>query len=123
MSLTMSRASIPMFVQYLTNLSSLLDLAEAHAASRKIDPAALLGARLYPDMFPLTGQVQFACDFAKGAAARLAGLPVPSYQDTEKTFAELRARIAKTLAFIESVDASLIAGSDQRAAQIHPRTA
>ena len=68
MSLTMSRASIPMFVQYLTNLSSLLDKAEAHAASRKIDPAALLGARLYPDMYPLTSQVQFACDFAKGAA-------------------------------------------------------
>ena len=114
MSLTMSRASVPMFVQYLTNLSSLLDVAEAHAASRKIDPAALLGARLFPDMYPLTSQVQFACDFAKGAAARLAGIPAPSYQDNEKSFAELRARIAKTLAFIELVDASLIDGSETR---------
>jgi hypothetical protein len=114
MSLTMSRASIPMFVQYLTNLSNILDVAEAHAASRKIQPAALLGARLYPDMFPLTGQVQFACDFAKGAAARLAGIPVPSYEDNETSFAELRGRIAKTLDFITSVDASSIDGSETR---------
>jgi uncharacterized protein len=114
MSQTMSRASIPMFVQYLTNLSNLLDKAEAHAANRKIDPAALLGARLYPDMFPLTGQVQLACDFAKGAAARLAGIPVPSYEDSETSFAELRARIAKTLDFIGLVDASLIDGSETR---------
>ena len=114
MSLTMSRAAIPMFVQYLTNLSNMLDKAETHAASRKIDPAALLGARLYPDMYPLTRQVQFSCDFAKGAVARLAGIPVPSYQDNEKSFAELRGRIAKTLDFINSVDASQIDGSETR---------
>jgi hypothetical protein len=110
----MSRASIPMFNQCLTALSHVLDKAEAHAAARKIDPAALLGARLYPDMFPLTRQVQTACDFAKGTVARLVGLPVPAYEDNETSFAELRARIAKTLDFIGSVDASLIDGSETR---------
>ncbi len=114
MSLTMSGASVPMFNQYLGALSKILDKAEAHALSRKIDPNALLQVRLFPDMFPLTSQVQFACDFAKGAVARLAGVAVPSYEDNEKSFAELRARIAKTLDFVNSIDASRINGSETR---------
>jgi hypothetical protein len=114
MTITLSNALVPMSVQYLTSLSKVLDKAEIHAAKRKIDPDALLNARLFPDMFPLTSQVQFACDFAKGAAARLAGIEVPSYEDNEKTFAELRARIAKTLAFIQSIDPARIDGSEER---------
>lgn len=114
MSLTMSGASVPMFNQYLGALSKIFDKAEAHALSRKIDLNALLQARLFPDMFPLTSQVQFACDFAKGAVARLAGVAVPSYEDNEKSFAELRARIAKTLDFLNSIEASRINGSETR---------
>ncbi len=114
MQLTMSRAAIPMFKQYLTALTRTLDKAEGHAALHKIDPEALLKARLYPDMFPLASQVQFACDFAKGAVSRLAGVPVPSYEDNEKTFADLRARIAKTLAFINSIPAGDIDDSESR---------
>ena len=115
MTITMSRTSVPMFVQYLTALSRLLDKAEAHAVKRQIDPQALLSARLYPDMFPFASQVQFSCDFAKGAVARLAGIAVPSYDDKENSFAELRGRIAKTLDFIRSVDPRKIDGSEKRA--------
>jgi len=114
MSLTMSGASVPMFNQYLVALAHLLEKAEAHAQAGKIDPSALLQARLFPDMFPLTSQVQFACDFAKGAVARLAGVPVPSYEDNEKSFAELKARIAKTLDFVNSIEANRIDGSESR---------
>lgn len=113
MTLSMSRAAIPMFNQYLTALSRLLDKAEAQAACNKIDPETLLKARLHPDMFPFTSQVQFACDFAKGAAARLAGQPVPSYDDNERTFAELKRRVAKTLAYINSIPAAAIDGSEE----------
>jgi hypothetical protein len=115
MNLTMSRASIPVFRRYLTALSRVLDKAEEHARVRKIEPSALLTARLYPDMFSLTSQVQFACDFAKGAAARLADVPVPAYRDDETSFEALRARIAKTLNFISSIDPGRIAGSESRA--------
>jgi hypothetical protein len=114
MPLSMTQASLPALTQYLKAFSAVLDKAEAHAAARKIDPGVLLQARLYPDMFPFVKQVQIACDFAKGAAARLAGLDVPGYEDTEKTFPELKARIAKTLAFVMSVDPKLIDGSEAR---------
>lgn len=114
MTITMSAATAPLFRHNLGVLSDLLDKAETHAASRKIDPAALLGARLYPDMFPLLAQVQFACDFAKGAVARLAGVENPQYADDETTFAQLHDRIDRTLAFIASIDASRIDGSDDR---------
>ncbi|TFW16519.1 DUF1993 domain-containing protein [Massilia arenosa] len=103
MSFSMYSASVPVFKQILTSLSSILQKAEAHCTERKIDPAALLQARLYPDMFPMLRQVLIACDFAKGAAARLAGVEVPKYEDNEVSFADLQARIAKTIAFIESV--------------------
>ncbi len=112
--ISMSSASFPMFAQILNALTKVLDKAEAHAASRKIDPAALLNARLYPDMFPLTSQVQFTCDFAKGAAARLSGAEVPVYEDNEKTFADLKARIAKTLALLRSIPQEKIDGSEGR---------
>lgn len=114
MPITMSRAALPLFNQLLDALARVLEKAEAHAAARKIDPSALSGARLYPDMFPLTRQVQTACDFAKGTVARLAGVPVPAFEDNETSFAELRARIAKTLDFIGSVDARQIDGSETR---------
>jgi hypothetical protein len=114
MSLTMYDASVPVFRQILGSLSAILDKAESHAAARKIEPAALLQARLYPDMFALTRQVQIAADFAKGACARLAGVEVPRYEDTEQSFAELRQRIAKTLAFIDNLPVDAIAGSEQR---------
>lgn len=114
MTFSMYEASVPVFKQILTSLSAILDKAEAHAAEKKIDPPALLQARLYPDMFPLLRQVQVACDFAKGAAARLAGVEVPRYQDTEQTFAELRERIATTLAFIASLPRDGLEASAQR---------
>lgn len=114
MSISMYAASIPVFKQILGSLSDLLDKAEAHATAKKIDPNALLQARLYPDMFPLTRQVQIACDFCKGATARLAGAEVPKYEDTEQSFAELKARIAKTLAFIDSFKPTQIDGSEER---------
>ncbi len=99
MSLSMYQASIPTFIHGLQNLSAILGKAAAHAAAKKIDPSVLINARLAPDMFPLSRQVQIATDGVKGCAARLAGIEVPSYADTESTFPELEARIAKTIAF------------------------
>ena len=114
MSLSLHQASVPLFVQILGGLSSVLQKAAAHAADKKIDPSVLLQSRLFPDMFPLTRQVQIAADFAKGGAARLAGVDVPAYGDTEASFADLQARIAKTLAFIQSLPAADIeAGADR----------
>ena len=108
----MYQASAPRFANMLKNLSALLDKAQAHCEAKKIEPAALTAFRLYPDMFPLTRQVQIACDTAKGAVARLAGLEVPKHEDTEQNFAELKARIAKTIAFIDSVKPAQIDGSE-----------
>jgi hypothetical protein len=93
-------SSVPVLTHFLKSLSAILKKAESHCEAKKIDPNALLQARLYPDMLPLTRQVQIACDFAKGASARLAGAEVPSYPDEEKSFADLQARIAKTQEFI-----------------------
>ncbi|WP_394788196.1 DUF1993 family protein [Rhodoferax sp.] len=122
MSLSLYQASVPVFVQILGGLSGVLQKAEAHAADKKIDPNALLQARLYPDMFPLTRQVQIAADFAKGAAARLAGVEVPAYEDTETSFADLQARIAKTLAFIHSVPVADIDAGSERSIVLRPGT-
>jgi uncharacterized protein len=97
-------ASIPVFKQMLGGLSTVLAKADAHAQEKKIDPNAFLQARLFPDMFPLLKQVQVATDFAKGVAARLAGVDVPSLADNEQTFAELQTRIATVLAFMEGLD-------------------
>ena len=97
-------ASVPVFQQMLGGLAGVLAKAEAHAAAQGSDPASLLQARLAPDMFPLLRQVQVACDFAKGIGARLAGVEVPAFDDNEQTFADLQARIAKTLAFVAGLD-------------------
>lgn len=114
MPLTMYAASTPRFVHMLNNLSSLLDKAQVHIDARKLDPAALTTARLFPDMFHLARQVQVACDIAKGAVARLGGVDVPKHEDTEQTIEELKARIAKTVAFIESVPQTSIDSSADR---------
>src|SRR5271170_1745094 len=115
MSLSMYQASIPTFIHGLNNLSAILTKAAAYAEAKKIDPSVLVGARLAPDMFPLSRQIQIATDGVKGGAARLAGIDVPSYADTETTFDELQARIAKTIAFLQSVSAKQIDGSEERA--------
>lgn len=112
MSVSMYNASIPVLLRMLGNLSAILHKAEAYAAERKIEPSVLLKARLAPDMLPLVSQVQIASDSAKGCAARLAGIDIPSYADTESSFAELQARIAKTQAFLESIDAAQLEGSE-----------
>ena len=122
MTLSMYDASVPVIRQMLTALSDVLSKAEAHALEKKIDPAALLQARLYPDMFPLTRQVQIACDFGKSIPSRLAGLDVPAYDDSEQTFADLQARIAKTLAFVEGIDPAGFDGSEDRAIVLRPGT-
>jgi hypothetical protein len=114
MTFSMYSASAPVFKQILNSLSAIVDKAEAHATEKKIDPAALLQARLFPDMFPFIRQVQIAADFAKGSAARLGGVDVPKYEDDEVTFADLKARLAKTVAFIDSVPQDGIEASAQR---------
>jgi hypothetical protein len=111
----MYQASIPVFVRMLNNLSALLGKAEAFAEAKKIDSTVLVQSRLAPDMFPLARQVQIATDGVKGCAARLAGVEVPSFPDTETTLPELRARIVKTIAFVESITAVQVNGSEERA--------
>lgn len=108
-------ASVPVFVHFLKSLSVILRKAEANCAARKIDPAVMLGLRLSPDMFALARQVQISSDTAKGAGARLAGVPVPSYPDDEKSFEDLQHRITKTIGFLEGLDAKQFEGADTRA--------
>ena len=122
MSLSMHTASVPVFQQMLKALSDILAKAEAHATERKIDEAAFLQARLYPDMFPLVRQVQIGCDFAKSVSARLANAEVPSYEDNEASFAELQQRITRTLTFIGGLDAAQFEGSEQREIVLRPGT-
>jgi hypothetical protein len=95
--------SIPIFTLSLTNLSAILDKAASHEESKKVDPKVIPQARLIVDMLPLSAQIQIACDTAKGAAARLAGVEAPKHEDTEVTLAELKARVAKTLDFIRTI--------------------
>jgi hypothetical protein len=106
--------TVPVFTLALTNMSNQLDKAHAHAGQKKADFAALAEARLIADMRPLTSQIQIACDNAKGAVARLAGIDAPRHEDTEKTYEELKARIAKTLDFIRSVKPEQFAGAETR---------
>jgi uncharacterized protein len=114
MSFGMYQASIPAFVKMLNNLTTILDKAELYATERKIAPEVLLDWRIAPDMFPLTRQIQIMSDMAKGAAARLAGKEVPKYADEESTFAELKTRIAKTLAFVQGFGPNDIDDSETR---------
>ena len=114
MIISMYQASVPRFVNMLSNLSNIIDKAQAHVDARKIDAAVLPAVRLFPDMLPLTSQVQIACDSAKGAVARLAGVEIPAFEDTEKTLADLKARIAKTVAFIQTLNAAQIDGTEDK---------
>ena len=114
MPISMSQASATRFAQMLNNLSAILAKAQAHCEARKIDPLVLTSARLYPDMFAFARQIQVCCDTAKGAVARLAGVEVPRHEDNEETFAELKARIAKTIDFIQSVKPAQIDGSEEK---------
>jgi hypothetical protein len=118
MAISMYDFSIPALTRGLTNLSAILDKAAAHAAAKKFDTAVLAQARLFPDMHPLVRQVQIACDTAKGAAARLAGIEPPKHEDTEATFADLKARIAKTLEFVKSVSAAQLKDAESRSIEI-----
>src|SRR5689334_387062 len=114
MTISMYQTSAPRFAHTLGNLVAILDKAQAHCDARKIDPLVLTGWRLFPDMFPFTRQVQIACDTAKGAMARLAGVEIPKHEDSERTFEELKARIAKTIDFVQSVKRERVDGSEER---------
>jgi len=114
MSISMHQALVPPFVQMLDSLSAVLAKGAAFAEARKIEPAALLQARLAPDMFPLVRQVQAATDAAKSAAARLAGVDVPSWPDTETTFPEVEARAKRAIDYLKSFAPNRIDGSEER---------
>jgi hypothetical protein len=112
MAITMHSASVPIFVRMLGNLIGWLDKAEAHAKAKKFEPGVYLGARLAPDMLPFTNQIQIACDAVKFGVARLAGIEAPKFEDNEASLSDLRARIRKTLDFIQSVPAAQIDGTE-----------
>ncbi|RKP45913.1 DUF1993 domain-containing protein [Trinickia fusca] len=114
MTLSMYQASIPVFLRALENLRGILHKAQAHAAAKKIDPSVLLSSRLFPDMHPLTRQVQIVSDTAKFCASRLASIEPPKFPDVETTFDELDARIDKTIAFLKEVAPAQIDGSEER---------
>ena len=114
MSFSMSQASVPVFEIELNALSAILDKAEAFAAAKKIDPTVLLHTRLAPDMFDLTRQVQVATDQAKRGAARLAGVEAPSYEDNETTIEQLKARVAKTITYLKTLDRKQIDAAADR---------
>ena len=124
MTLSMYAASTPAFRRMLGNLAAILGKAAAHADARKIDQGVLLNARLFPDMLPLIKQVQIATDAAKGCVARLAGVDIPKFEDDEANFADLQARIAKTIAFVDSIPAERIDGTEGRdiSLQLRERT-
>jgi hypothetical protein len=122
MKISMYDACVPPGIRMLNSLAAILEKAAAHAEARKIDPAVLVNARLYPDMFPLVRQVQVASDAAKGGAARLAQLEPPSYEDNEKTLAELIARAKKTVAFLETLKPAQFEGSEDRTINWKTRT-
>jgi hypothetical protein len=108
-------ASVPVFIHFLNGLAALLRKAEAHVQANKLDPNAFLLARLFPDMFTFTKQVQLACDFAKGTSARLAGVAAPSHTDDEKSFDELHDRIRKTVDYLRSLNKEQFAEGAERA--------
>ena len=114
MTISLHSASIPVLVRGLTQLNVILSKAAAHAEARKIDPAVLVNARLFPDMLPLARQVMIATDNAKGFPARVAGVDVPRYEDTETTFAELQARVEKTIAFVQGFKPADIDGKEDK---------
>ena len=123
MKISMYQASVPVFVRALNNLAAILEKTAAHAESRKIDPAVLVGYRLYPDMFGLARQVQIATDGAKGGVARLAGTEPPKYEDNEATIADLIARLRKTVTYLESIKPEQIDGSEDKTVTWKTQTA
>jgi uncharacterized protein len=114
MAFSLCNASVPVFETGLNALSAVLDKAEAYAAARNVDPSVLLNSRLYPDMFALVRQVQVATDQAKNGTARLAGVEAPRYEDTETTIGQLKARLAKTVAYLKTLDPQQIDGAVDR---------
>jgi len=114
MPLSLYQASIPVFVKTLRNLRAILEKGAAHATQRKIDESVLLGARLFPDMLPLTFQVQVVTDMARGGAARLAGQEPPKFEDNETTFAQLIDRVDRTLKYLEGLGEPAFEGADSR---------
>jgi hypothetical protein len=114
MSVSLYDVSIPVLTLGLNNLSAILDKAASHAENKKVDPKALPAARLIIDMLPLSAQIQIACDTAKGAAARLAGVEIPKHEDTETTIPELKARIAKTVEFLKTIKPQQLQGAETR---------
>jgi hypothetical protein len=122
MSISMYQASVPVFRQMLLALSDVLGKAEAHIDAKKVDPAVLLQSRLALDMFPLIRQVQIACDFANSVTARLTATEVPAYDDSEQTVAELKARIASTVASLEAMKEAQFAGSESLEIVLRPGT-
>lgn len=123
MNISMYQASVPVFIRMLDNLAAILEKAAAHAEARKIDPAVLVSSRLYPDMFPLSKQVQIAADAAKGGAARLAQQEPPAFEDNEATFADLVARTRKTVDYLRTLKPEQIDGSEDRTVTWKTRTA
>ena len=114
--------SVPVFKQLLTALKTNLQQADAYAAARSIEPAALLQARLYPDMFPLVKQVQIAADFARGISARLAGIEVPVFEGKETSFADLDALLTRTLEFLDTIKPAQFEGGEDREIVLRPGT-
>ena len=114
MTISMHSASVPVFIRMFNNMTAWLDKAEAHAQAKKFEPSVYLTARLAPDMLPFLRQIQMTSDAAKFAVARLAGVEAPKFEDNETNFAELRERIAKTVAFIKSVPADQIDGTEDK---------
>ena len=110
----MYQASVPRFVNILSNLSSILDKAQVYVEAKKIDPSVLPNYRIAPNMLPLSAQVQIACDSAKGLVTRLSGVAAPVFEDNEKTLLELKERIAKTITFIQSVPSESIDGTEEK---------
>lgn len=121
-TISMYSASVPVFKQLLSALSAILDKAQAHTVEHGMSPDHLLQASLYPDMFNFIRQIQIAADFAKSVSARLAGVEVPSYEDNESTFAELKTRIDKTLQFITSIKPEHMRGSEEKEIILRPGT-
>lgn len=122
MTISLYTASVPVIKQMLEALSAILKKAEDHATEKKIEPNALLQARLFPDMFPLVRQVQIAVDFTKGIGARLAGVDIPSYPDTEVSFEDLQALLAKVLTFIDTLTPEQFSGAENREIVLRPGT-
>jgi hypothetical protein len=115
MSLSIHDASVPVLSRALSNVAAIVEKGRLHAESEKLDPAVLLGMRLYPNMFAFTRQVQVVSDTAKGCMARLAGVEAPKYEDTEASFAELKQRIDKTLVFVKGFEPRQLEGAESRA--------